>query len=471
MKRSELTFSFLLVPLDYIMIVLAGVSAYYIRFSKFTTDIRPAIFDLKFGFYFEILLAVAALWIIIFGFAGLYNIRSARKIVQEFYRVVLACSTGFMLVVIFIFLQRELFESRFIILAVWVLSIFYITTARAIVRMMQRYLFSLDIGVHKIILIGKSKTSEILKKNFLLQKKSGFKIVKEISSFSHLEKDNLLKYIRENEVDEILQCNPNLDVKEKMRLYSFADENHIDYKYVADLFGTKILKTEVSQIAGIPIVEIKKTPLDGWGRIVKRFFDITVSTILLIIVSPILIFTAICIKLDSRGSVFFSKKDDNSQLKRIGQGGKAFHYFKFRSMKPCTDNLRYTELADRNTRGDGPMVKIENDPRVTRIGRFIRKYSIDELPELFLVLKGVMSLVGPRPHLPEEVAKYEVHHKKVLTIKPGITGMAQISGRSDLDFDEEVKLDMYYIENWSLLFDLSILLRTPMAILKNRNAD
>ena len=139
-------------------------------------------------------------------------------------------------------------------------------------------------------------------------------------------------------------------------------------------------------------------------------------------------------------------------------------------MAPGTDSLRYTELADRNIRDDGPMVKIKDDPRITRVGKFIRRFSIDELPELFLVFIGSMSLVGPRPHLPEEVAKYQRHHKKVLTIKPGITGLAQVSGRSDLSFEEEVKLDVYYIENWSLARDIRILLRTPMAVLRHRQA-
>lgn len=140
-------------------------------------------------------------------------------------------------------------------------------------------------------------------------------------------------------------------------------------------------------------------------------------------------------------------------------------------MIPNSDNMRYRELADRNIRSDGPMVKIKDDPRVTRVGRFIRRYSIDELPELFLVFMGRMSLVGPRPHLPEEVAKYENHHRKTLTIKPGITGLAQISGRSDLLFEEEAKLDIYYIENWTLLLDISILLKTPLAVLKPRKTE
>jgi lipopolysaccharide/colanic/teichoic acid biosynthesis glycosyltransferase len=166
----------------------------------------------------------------------------------------------------------------------------------------------------------------------------------------------------------------------------------------------------------------------------------------------------------------FSKKDDGTHLSRVGEGGKPFNYFKFRSMIPYSDSMRYNELAQKNVRTDGPMVKIKDDPRVTKVGRFIRRWSIDELPELFLVFAGKMSLVGPRPHLPEEVAKYENHHKKSLTIKPGITGLAQISGRSDLLFEEEVKLDVYYIENWNLLLDLSILLKTPWAVIRSRDA-
>jgi lipopolysaccharide/colanic/teichoic acid biosynthesis glycosyltransferase len=182
----------------------------------------------------------------------------------------------------------------------------------------------------------------------------------------------------------------------------------------------------------------------------------------------LLLLIVILIKLDSKGPIFFAKKDDGSPVYRVGEGGKLFKYFKFRSMIPASDSMRYAELADKNVRADGPMVKIKDDPRITRVGKFIRRWSFDELPELFLVFFGKMSLVGPRPHLPEEVAKYEHHHRKTLTIKPGITGLAQISGRSDLLFEEEVKLDVYYIENWSLLLDLNILFKTPLAVIKKR---
>lgn len=471
MKRPELFFSFLLLPLDFIMIVLAGISAYSIRYSQFTQDLRPVIFDLPFVGYLKILIAVAFLWIIIFALTGLYNIKGARKLTNEIYRVILACSTGFMIIVISIFIRRELFSSRFIVLAGLALAIIYVSFARIIVRIIQRTLFKYGIGTHKVVLVGNSKTTDNLIYEFSSSKTSGYEVVKRLRDFNIETSQELEEFMKLKEVDEIIQSDPNLSKAETLRLYDFADEHHVGFKFAADLLGTKVLQTEVTEIAGVPIVEVKKTPLEGWGRILKRTFDLVGSVLIIIITSPILFFTALIIKLDSKGPIFFSELDDGKSLQRVGMGGKLFHYYKFRSMTPKTDSLRYSpELADKNSRNDGPMFKVKNDPRVTRFGHFIRRYSIDELAELFMVLKGDMSLVGPRPHLPEEVAKYEHHHKKVLTIKPGMTGMAQISGRSDLSFEEEVKLDTYYIENWSLTLDLAILLRTPLAVFRRRKA-
>ncbi len=477
MKQSELFFSFLLIPLDYTMLVLAGISAYYIRFSELTTNIRPVIFDLTLIAYLKIVLIIALLWMPIFAFTGLYNIKTARKLIKEIYGVILACSTGLMLIVILIFMRRELFNSRFIVLVGWILAILYVSIGRILIRWLQRYLFTLGIGVRNIVLVGNSKTGDNLINKFSSDKSFGFKVVKrirELNGETLQDLANLIKVNNDNKhdkIDEIIQSDPNLTKMDMLRLYDFADEHHLNFRYVADLLGTKVLRTEVMEITGIPIIEIKKTPLDGWGKIVKRLFDIIASGILIVLLSPVLILTALMIKIDSRGTIFFSHKDDGGILKRVGQNGQLFSYFKFRSMIPGSDNMRYNELADRNIRNDGPLVKIKDDPRITRVGKIIRKWSIDELPELFLVFIGKLSLVGPRPHLPEEVANYKQHHKKVLTIKPGITGLAQISGRSDLSFEDEVKLDTYYIENWSFFLDLSILLKTPFAVIRNREAE
>ncbi len=471
MKKTELFFSTLLIPVDFIMLFLAGISAYYLRFSEWSANIRPIIFNLPFSSYFQSLLMITLLWLIIFIISGLYRIRSAQKLARELQIVFLACSTGLALIAIMIFFQRDLFDSRFIVLVGWVLAIIYVSLARIFIRWLQRRLFIFDIGVHKVILVGNSKTTDNLIEEFSSNRKLGFKVIKRIRDFSLETVQEITEFIKDHEVDEIIQSDPNLSKIETLRLYDFTNENHITFRYVADLLEVKVLRTEVSEIIGIPVVEVKRTTLEGWGRVLKRIFDIIGSSLLIILLSPLIGFTILIIVLDSRGPVFFSRRDDGSYLYRVGEGGKLFRYFKFRSMIPNSDSMRYNELADRNIRTDGPMVKIQDDPRVTRFGRFIRRWSIDELPELFLVFIGKMSLVGPRPHLPEEVAKYENYHKKTLTIKPGITGLAQVSGRSDLLFEEEAKLDIYYIENWSLLLDVSILLKTPLAVLKHRQTE
>jgi len=210
------------------------------------------------------------------------------------------------------------------------------------------------------------------------------------------------------------------------------------------------------------MVEVKRTALDGWGRILKRVFDLIFSFLLLIIFSPLFLILGIIIKMDSQGPIFY-------HAKRIGAYGREIKIWKFRSMVKNADKLKQKLLAE-NEREDGPLFKMEADPRVTRVGRFIRKWSLDELPQFLNAFKGDMSLVGPRPHEPNEVKQYEKHHKKLLNIKPGITGLAQVSGRSDLDFEEEVRLDTFYIENWSLWLDLIILIKTPLVVLLRKGA-
>ncbi|MFA5754494.1 MAG: sugar transferase [Patescibacteria group bacterium] len=471
MKKTESFFSVLFLPVDFLMIVLAGVSAYYLRFSAWSANIRPIIFNLPFPEYFRSVILVAILWIIIFVIAGLYQVRNTQQIAQELRKIFLACSTGLALVAIIIFFRRELFDSRFIVLMGSILAVIYLSFAHLLIRFIERRLFLLGVGVHKVILVGNSKTTDRLIAEFSSNKKSGFEVVKRVRDFSLETAQELAEFIASRPVDEIIQSDPNLTKAETLRLYDFANDNHLTFKYVADLLEVKVLRTEVTEISGIPVVEVKRTTLEGWGRIFKRLFDVILSGLLIIILSPIILMTMLIIVIDSKGPVFFSRRDDGTPVTRVGEGGVPFKYFKFRSMIPNSDSMRYHELADRNLRSDGPMVKIKDDPRVTNFGRLIRRWSIDELPELFLVFIGRMSLVGPRPHLPEEVAKYENYHRKTLTIKPGITGLAQVSGRSDLLFEEEAKLDIYYIENWSMLLDISILLRTPFAVFKHREAE
>lgn len=470
-KRAELFFTTVLVPLDLILIFLAGISAYYLRFSDHYRELRPVIFDLPISEYWPSLLLISVLMIPVMFFSGVYSPKRDKQPAKEVARVITGVSVGLALVTLIIFLQRDLFDSRFIVLATWVFAILYLSVSHPFVNWLQKKVYARGVGLSQVVLVGNSKTVDNLIAEFSTNKYSGYEVVRRLRDFSIETAQELRALIKERLIDEVIQADPNLSKIETLRLYDFANENQITFKYVADLLEIKVLRHEVEEIIGIPVVEVKRTTLEGWGRVAKRIVDLIFSSLFIIILSPILLFTTLAIKLDSRGPVFFSRRDDGTPVTRVGEGGRPFRYFKFRSMRDKVDSMRYNELADRNIRGDGPMVKIKDDPRVTRVGKFIRRFSIDELPELFLVFAGKMSLVGPRPHLPEEVAKYQHHHKKTLTIKPGITGLAQVSGRSDLLFEEEVKLDVYYIENWSLLLDFSILLKTPAAVLKKREAN
>ena len=471
MKRSELLLSAILLPLDLGAILLAGISAYSLRFDSSFSSMAPIFFQVPFWTYFKTLMIISAVWLLVFIFSGLYNLHQERRLRNEIKKIIIACSLGLVLVVIYIFFFRELFSSRFIVLAAYILAMVYMSLVRIIVLAIKRGLYKHGFGLRRVVLVGSSKTAEILLHEFSTQKSLGYEVVKRFDGFGSDEASEMEKILGFKNVDEVIQSDPNLSKAEVLRLYDFADEHHITFKYAADLLDTKVLRVEMAEIAGVPIAEVKKTPLDGWGRIMKRLFDIVGALILIILASPILLITALLIKLDSRGPVFYKNE-------RVSKDG-VFKLFKFRSMciQYCVgqdydsnkDALEYEKqlIAKQNTK-EGPVYKIGNDPRITRFGHFIRRWSIDELPQFFNVLFGSMSLVGPRPHQLREVEKYQAHHKKVLSIKPGITGMAQVSGRSDLSFEDEVKLDTYYIENWSMWVDLIILLKTPLAVLRSR---
>lgn len=227
---------------------------------------------------------------------------------------------------------------------------------------------------------------------------------------------------------------------------------------LTDIAGPRI---HTQQVAGLPLIHVTTPTLEGGQRVAKRLFDMGAAGILLLISSPVMLAIAIAIKISSPGPVLFMQE-------RVGMSGAAFNMLKFRSM--VTDaEIRLVELQKLNE-GNGVLFKIKNDPRVTPIGRFLRKFSLDELPQLFNVLGGSMSLVGPRPPLPKEVEGYEKDVRRRLLVKPGLTGLWQVSGRSNLSWQDSVRLDLYYVENWSLAGDVVILLKTVRAVFSSTGA-
>lgn len=466
MKRSELAFSALTVPFDYLAIVIAGLLAYAVRYLPSVQSVRPVIFDLPLSEFLPVLFFVALIWVVLFALTGLYAIGATRSFGQEFAKIIIGCSAGLAIVLAVMVFSRYLFDSRFIILVGWVLSIISVAIGRFLIRLLQRLALRKGIGVHRVIVLGTSNATEEIISFITDNPSKGYRIVEHIASPDMATLQHLENRIRNDECDEIIHLHPHSNSEFTKNLVSMIDEYHLTYKYSADFLDTQLSNFDITTLGGAPIIEIKRTALDGWGRIYKRVFDVVASLVLIIVTSPIMLLAAIAIKLDSPGTVFFS-------YQRIGQYGKPFRYFKFRSMIKDAHKFRFDEqfmAQHKNLRDGTPMIKFADDPRITRVGRVLRRWSIDELPELFLVLIGTMSLVGPRPHEIEEVQRYQHHHKKLLSIKPGITGLAQVSGRSDLDFEEEVKLDLYYIEHWSASLDMHILVKTPLAVVKRRTA-
>lgn len=460
MKRADLAFAFLLVPLDFLALLSAAAAAYSLRFASSITQIRPVVFTLTLEQYLSVAFPAALVMLLIFSLSGLYAIHP-RRIATEMTRVVMAVSSGIAVVLGFAFFSRALFDSRFILLATWVLAIVFVLIVRVLMRLLQRSLRTLGIGTNAIAIIGKTKSGNGLKTFFDAYPSVGYRVVAHVTSWNTESREHLLMLKRKGQLDGIFLADSETSRADVAALKGFTDTEHLTLFYSADLFAGSTLRPIMHTFAQQPVIEVPKTPLDGWGAIYKRCFDVVVSIILIIVTLPLQLLIALAIVIENPGPIFFSRP-------RVGQSGKEFPFLKFRSMVRNAHAMRFDpDFVKKygNEREGTPLFKLKDDPRITRVGRFIRAWSLDEIPQFYLVLLGSMSLVGPRPHLPEEVAMYKPNQRKLLTIKPGITGMAQVSGRASLDFDDEVRLDMYYIENWSPWLDSVIVLKTPLAVL------
>ena len=451
------------------MILLAAVSAYFLRGLAIFQPYVSRVFNLALDDYIRFALTVAPFFILILAFEGLYQMRTTRRSWREFYGVARGITIGLIILMIAVFLQREWFSSRFVILVGWLLAIFYVVTARLIIQRIQKWLLvNRGIGVHRILLIGTNQRMYALKQLLTRKKELGYKVVDQIDTASVTR----IKEIRERKgIDEIVIGDPTLTDDEQEKLFDYCQINNITYKYFPTTLQTP--RFEMKIFNGEPIIEFQHTPLDGWGKVLKRGFDIVAGFGLTLVFSPLMLIIALLIKLeDPDGPIIYTNE-------RIGENGEKIPVFKFRYMqwKWCINKanpnferaLVYEKelIAERSLR-EGPLYKIKDDPRKTKVGAFIERYSLDELPQFFNVLRGEMSLVGPRPHQKREVEKYSEYHRRLLTIKPGITGMAQVSGRSDIDFEDEYRLDVFYIENWSLWLDIVICLKTAGALLRRR---
>jgi exopolysaccharide biosynthesis polyprenyl glycosylphosphotransferase len=268
--------------------------------------------------------------------------------------------------------------------------------------------------------------------------------------------ENLAAILEDEAIDEVIITLPWQYHRKIVSLMAQCERKDVRARVVPDLFQMTLNRMQIEDVAGVPMIGIRETGIGGLNQLIKRSIDVIFSATALVIGAPLMGLIALMIKMESPGPVLFRQE-------RVGKNGLLFELYKFRSMVDGAEQ-RQAELEALNE-ADGPLFKIKADPRLTRLGKWLRRLSLDELPQFYNVLRGDMSLIGPRPPIPAEVEQYQEWHKRRLEVSPGITGLWQVSGRSELTFDEMALLDIYYIENWSLGLDTKILWQTVPRVL------
>jgi Undecaprenyl-phosphate glucose phosphotransferase len=511
---QSFTIVLLKVIVDFMLFNAGFLLAFYFRQNinlEWIPFYMPEHLDIvhTFEVYSKVSLMFSLINLVLFSNYGLYQRRQIVARLDELYLVFKAITIGAIITLAFSFLFREVTYSRFVVLVAWALTIVLVDLWRIILRKIQGLMVRRGIGVARVLIYGAGKAGLQVARELTNHIEFGYQVIGfvdddpnklakeylELNLIGNVESvpvgrevvsvrsngnkaqstqtvepvgikvlgngNDLFDLIKRYEIDEVILAIPSAAREKIMDLILALRRRNIIYRIMPDLFELLTIRVNVSNFGSVALLDFVGTRLHGWRLLFKRLIDIVGSSFLIFLLSPFFLMVGIWIKLDSRGPVFFRQT-------RLGINGKPFRMFKFRSMIADAENLK-DKLTALNE-ADGPLFKIKDDPRVTRVGRFLRRTSLDELPQLFNVFLGDMSLVGPRPPLPEETEDYNDWHRKRLEVPQGMTGLWQVSGRSSLSFEEMVALDVYYIENWTFWLDFKIILKTLPIVLLRRGA-
>jgi len=406
--------------------------------------------------YVGILLLYSALIVLFSRMYGLYHTPRDRSKLQETALVAKALSWSTAMLMATIYLSGAKTISRLVILASAAMNIVVLAAWRMWKRVIVERRVAAGVGVRDVLVVGAGKIGREIAKYFDTNRHLGV-VVKGFLDDNHVEDprvlgriEHLVEICRAHFVDEVIITIPSVRSRVR-RVLSQARQHNLDVKLVPDLYGSFTRGATLEHLGRVPVMSLRKRSLPVSGRVVKRAMDIIGSVIGLALFSPFIVAIAVAIWLDTPGPVFYRGR-------RAGRKGRQFVCYKFRTMVENADALK--ESVSHLNEREGATFKIDDDPRITRVGRFLRKYSLDELPQLWNVLKGDMSLVGPRPHPLDDYQKYDLEHLRRLDVTPGLTGLWQVTARRDPSFENNVAFDLEYIENWNLWLDLRILLRT-----------
>lgn len=476
-NNTSLIYNVCLVIGDALAITVAFSIAYILRV---TLNPKPLSAHVHAHTYILTLISLLPFWILIFGLLGLYNSRIHERRFSELGRLLIGSFIGILFVISYSYLTNTaIFPARLVTAYGFALAFVCVFLFRTMARGIRRELFGYGIGINSVLIIGDTHLTRELIDRLANTGVGGYRVVGVVGGVKHPLKavgeypifasfSEAVQKLERKQLQTIVQTELYAISERNDEIVTYAQEHHIAYRFVPGNSELFVGNIEVDLFQSIPVIAIHQTALIGWGRVVKRMFDVVAGGLMLLVASPFMLIIAAAIKLSDSGPVFLRQK-------RLTRFNQEFKVFKFRSHKTAYNKLSPEEAFTKMGRPE--LIKIyrqngdylADDPRITPLGRFLRRTSLDELPQLINVVRGDISLVGPRALVPEELAIYNKRHA-ILSVKSGLTGLAQVSGRRDISFDERRRLDLYYVQNWSFWNDMVILIKTFWIVLFHKGA-
>jgi exopolysaccharide biosynthesis polyprenyl glycosylphosphotransferase len=471
-------YSLILIIIDTFVLLSAFTIAYVARVQY---DPRPLLTNVHAYDYLRAFIFIIPFWILIFAILGLYQSSTYNRRLIEWSKIAVGSFIGILLVIGWQYVSdKNILPARLVAVYALLATFGLIVIEREVLRLVRSLMFRYGKGVNRVLLIGTSDATSDIARNLANTIKSGYEIIaiagpkkivpSELTVYHYPLVETALRDIKINNINAIIQTDLYDSTERNQKILSAAQSHHISYSFIPGEAEFYSGKNTVDVFLGYPMISVYQTPLVGWGAMLKRVFDFVVSLILFVILSSVFLVIIILQKLLNPGTIFYVHK-------RLSRFSEPINLIKFRSMrhlpgydfKDAAEEFRAMGREDLAKEYEKNR-KVENDPRITGFGAFLRATSLDELPQIFNVIKGDLSLVGPRPILPQEAKLAHGRTALLHSVKSGVTGMWQVSGRSELSFDERIELELFYAQNWTFWLDIKILFKTIGVVLQKTGA-